>query len=256
MRLLVLGNSDYNGSMLENSMNAWPELVGRRLSRDLGVEVEVLNRTLIPSRRDAVATAGALVAEHHPELVVVGLNPYSFAITRVATRVRLRLGERAYRAYTRVEQAFDRRTREGRVRKRINRAARRIARSTIGAAPLAPVEQIIETYSAVFSRLSREEDLQAVIMGGSKLSLNAQVVNARLLAQVDQFRSAMSDAARQHHFPFFDTEPTVAGPDRESFFLPDGVHRNDLGHARLAEMIYPVVLDEVRRLGVEAAGHV
>ncbi|MEX0783896.1 MAG: hypothetical protein WD557_14735 [Dehalococcoidia bacterium] len=254
MKLLVLGNSDYNGSMLDDGIDAWPHLVGRRLSDELGIEVEVLNRNLIPSRRDAVATAEALIAEHHPELVVVGLNPYSFAITRVATRIRKKLGERAYRGYVRVEQAFDSRTRDGRIGSRVNRAARRVARSTIGVAPLAPVEQIIETYRTVFARLSREEDMQAVIMGGSKLSLNAQMVNAKLLAQVGQFRIAMSDAAHQHRFAFFDTEPTVAGPDRESWFLPDGVHRNEAGHARLADMIYPVIAEEVRRLGLVAAG--
>ncbi len=250
MKLLVLGNSDYNGSMLADDHDAWPHLVGKRLEGDLGVPVEVLNRNLIPSRRDAVPNAEALIAEHHPDLVVVGLNPYSFAITRVATRIRKRLGERPYRAYVRVEQAFERRTREGRVRSRINRAARRVARSTIGAAPLAPVEQIIETYRTVFARLSREEDMQAVIMGGSKLSLNAQMVNAKLLAQVDQFRTSMSDAARQHRFAFFDTEVSVVGPDRESWFLPDGVHRNEAGHQRLADMVYPVIAEEVTRLGL------
>lgn len=249
MKLLVLGNSDYNGSMLPDSADAWPHLVASRLSRELGVRVEVLNRNLIPSRRDAVSTVEALIAEHRPDLVVVGLNPYSFAITRVATRIRKRLGERPYRAYVRVEEAFDRHTREGRVRSRINRAARRAARSTIGAAPLAPVEQIVETYRTVFARLSREEDMQAVIMGGSKLSLNAQMVNAKLLAQVDQFRAAMTEAAYQHRFAFFDTEPTVAGAERESWFLPDGVHRNEAGHARLAEMVYPVLAEEIRRLG-------
>lgn len=253
MKLLVLGNSDHDGSMLADGMNAWPHAMGKQLGQDLGLEVEVLNLKLVPSRRDAVAMAEALIAEHHPELVIVGLNPYSFAITRVATRIRKRLGERPYRAYLTVEQAFDRRTREGRVRSRLNRAARKVARSTIGAAPLAPVEQIIETYRTVFSRLSREEDMQTVIIGGSKLSLNAQMMNAKLLAQVDQFRFAMSDAAKQHRFTFFNTESTVEGPDRESYFLRDGVHRNEVGHSRMADMLYPVILDEARRLGLVAA---
>ena len=252
MKLLVLGNSDYNGSFLEDDTRAWPHLVGQRLSQDLRLPVEVVNRNLVPSRRDAVATAEALIAEHRPELVVVGLNPYSFAITRVATTIRKRFGERPYRVYSRVEKAFDDRTRDGRVLSRVNHAARKVARSTIGASPLAPVEQIIETYKTVFARLSREEDLQAVIMGGSKLSLNAQMVNAKLLAEVDQFRVSMSEAAHQHHFPFFDTEPTVAGPDRESYFMPDGVHRNELGHQRLAEMVYPVIAGELARLGLAA----
>ncbi len=252
MKLLVLGNSDYNGMMLDDSTRAWPHLVAQRLSEEHGVPVEAVNKTLIPSRRDAVATAEALIAEHRPELVVVGLNPYSFAITSVGSTVRKRLGERPYRTYMRVEQAFDRRTRHGRVRSRVNRTARKVARSTIGASPLAPVEQIIETYRTVFTRLSREEDLQAVIMGGSKLSLNAQMVNAKLLAQVDQFRTSMSEAAQQHHFPFFDTEPTVAGPDRESYFMPDGVHRNEAGHQRLADMVYPVIAGELDRLGLVA----
>ncbi|MGH2608412.1 MAG: SGNH/GDSL hydrolase family protein, partial [Tepidiformaceae bacterium] len=133
-----------------------------------------------------------------------------------------------------------------------NRMARRVARSTIGAAPLAPVEQIIETYRSVFDRLAHEEQTQAVIMGGSKLSLNPRLINGRLLAQVDEFRAAMSAAAQQHRFPFFDTEPTVAGPERESYFMPDGVHRNERGHARLADMVYPVIAEEARRLGLVA----
>ncbi len=253
MKLLILGNSDYDGSMLEDDSQSWPYLVGNRLSDDLGIPVEVLNRKLVPSRRDAVATAEALIAEHLPDLVVVGLNPYAFAITRVATRIRNRLGERPYRLYVRLEQAFDRRTREGRVRSRINHAARRVARSTIGAAPLAPVDQIIATYRAVFARLSREEQLQAVIMGGSRLSLNAQFVNSRLLTEVDRFRSSMEEAAAQHHFAFFDTEATVAGPDRETYFLPDGVHRNVLGHERLADMVLPVLARELNELRVSTS---
>lgn len=253
MKLLVLGNSDYNGSLLADPRKAWPHLVGEMLSDELGAPVEVINQNLIPSRRNVLSEVEGLIAEHQPELVVVGLNPYSFAVTTVAARVRQRMGHRTAKVYTRLEHAFDRRTRTGRVRPHLNRLARRVARSTIGAAPLAPVEQIIETYRSVFVRLAHEEQTQAVIMGGSKLSLNPRLINGRLLAQVDQFRAAMSAAAQQHRFPFFDTEPTVAGPDRESYFVPDGVHRNERGHARLADMVYPVITAEVARLRSAAA---
>lgn len=85
-------------------------------------------------------------------------------------------------------------------------------------------------------------------MGGSRLSLNAQLVNSRLLTDVDRFRLAMTEAAALHHFPFFDTELTVAGPERETYFLPDGVHRNPLGHERLADMVLPVLARELAEL--------
>ncbi|HEX6031589.1 MAG TPA: hypothetical protein VFY90_09150 [Tepidiformaceae bacterium] len=252
MKLLVLGNSDYNGSLMEDSLQSWPHLVGERLGKELGMPVEVVNLNLVPSRRSVLTEVEDLIQEHRPELVVVGLNPYSFAVRTVATRVRQRFGARAAKTYTRLEHAFDRRTHKGRVRTALNRTMRAATRRTIGVAPLAPVEQIIETYRAVFARLSREEQLQAVVMGGSKLSL--RYASPAVLAQVDRFRVEMKQAAEAHHFAFFDTEQTVVGPDRESYFMPDGVHRNERGHERLAEMVYPVVAAELARLGLAPAG--
>lgn len=249
VNLLVLGNSDYDGSLLADPLESWPHLVGRRLGDQLGTPVTVVNRNLVPSRRSVLNEVETLIGEYRPDLVIVGLNPYSFAVTTVAARVRERFGHSAARAYTRLERSFDARTRRGRVRTRANRVMRQFARTTLGAAPLAPVEQVIDTYRSVFARLAQEEETQAIVMGGSRLSLNPHLVDGRLLGAVDRFRDEMRAAAEGHRFPFFDTEPTVAGSERESYFMPDGVHRNERGHARLAEMVYPVILAEAERLG-------
>lgn len=101
MKLLVLGNSDYNGSMLSDPGIAWPHIVGRRLSQMTGEPVEVVNQNLIPSRANALLLVDGLLESHQPDLVVVGLNPYAFAITRVATRVQQRAGKRVSGWYVR-----------------------------------------------------------------------------------------------------------------------------------------------------------
>ncbi|MGH2634405.1 MAG: hypothetical protein ACRDG3_13430, partial [Tepidiformaceae bacterium] len=241
MRILVFGHSDSAGIQLPDASAAWPFVLQRLLAEDAKQQFELKHEVLVPLRADAVETVTAAVRAFEPDLVFLHLNPYSFAIQVVGLRVRQRFGKRAATWYRRCESRFDRATSQGRVRRHLNSGARWSARRIIGVAAIAAYPAVVGAYTNILHQLAHSEDLQVVVMGGSRLGTALQSVTPGMVDAIARFATEMEGVTREHRFIWFDTETSVAGPGRDELFLADGVHRSPQGHQRLAAMLLPVV---------------
>lgn len=241
MRVLVLGHSDSDGKMLPDRSLAWPRLLEHELAARFENPSEVAHRRVLPLRSDVLQSVETTLRDLEPEVVILSLNPYGFAIQLVSLKIEQHFGPRAGRIYKRIEEGFDRLTRERFLLGGLNSVARRLGRRLLGVASLASYDAVVESYSAILHRLAREENLQVIVMGGSRLSDEIQRLNPGMVEKVDQFASELRQVTETHRLTWFNTEASVAGRDRASLFFPDGVHRTPEAHRRLADMLLPVV---------------
>ena len=209
----------------------WPEIVGRELS------AEVRNVELYPAAGGAITGADRLVREFAPDIVILALSPGAFMRRTVKGRVRERWGPALFAWSFRLERVFVRLTPGDGRGATVRRAGRRLGARLVGTAPAASYDEVASAYRAVRAGLAASEHIDVIVMGGSRFSLAAQVSLAMPL--IERFRHEMMAAAGQHHFAWFDTEAPFAGPERESYFLSDGIHRNLRGHARMAQALLP-----------------
>ena len=241
MRVLVLGHSDSAGVQLSEPALAWPPQLQGLLNAHSKERWEVKHVVFVPLRADAIDAAQAAVDAFEPDFVMLHLNPYSFAIRVVGLKVRQRFGKRAGNWYRKWERRFDRATSQGRIRVPLNHAARWCARHVIGVAAVSSYAAVVDAYTAILHQLARDENLQVVVMGGSRLGAAVQSATPGMTNAIIRFATEMEHVARSHRFVWFDTETSVAGPGRESLFLADGVHRTAEGHQRLAAMLAPIL---------------
>jgi len=241
MRILVLGHSDSSGQPLADPSEAWPFVLQRLLSEGSMDTFEVRHDVVVPLRADAAQVVEDAVEAFAPDVVMLHLNPYSFAIQVVGLRVRQRFGKRAGNLFRGCQLRFDHATSRGRVRGHLNRGARRCARRVIGVAAVATYPAVVEAYTAILRQLARSESLQVVVMGGSRLGAAVQSVTPGMVDAIANFAAEVQDVVREHRFVWFDTETSVTGSGREALFLADGLHRSPQGHRRLAAMLVPVI---------------
>ena len=239
MRILILGHSDSSGRELTDRALAWPWLVGDRLKLASGEDVEIDHREFNPLRPGTTDFVARLVTETEPDIVCVAVNPFWFAGATVSLRVRQRFGPDAARRYLRLESAFDRGTRSGRIKRPFNRAVRRITRRVVGTAVPGSLTQVRDAYEAVLTRLSQFEDTPILVLAGNRLP-ERTARNPALRRQVDDFIADMERTVERHRFDWFDTETTFGEVDRSAQLFADGIHRNELGHQRHADCIYPL----------------
>jgi lysophospholipase L1-like esterase len=240
MRILVLGHSDSGGRQLADRSQAWPWLVAERLEQATGKAVEIDHRELSPIRPGTAEFVAQLVDGTEPGVVCVAVNPFWFAGATVSLRVQQRYGPQVAGRYRRIEQAFDRHTRSGRLKRPLNRFARRVTRRVVGTAVPGSLEQVRTSYEDILTRLSQFEQLPVLVMAGNRLP-EWTAKNAALRKQIDDFVSAMEVTVRRHRFAWFDTETTFAGEPRSKHLFADGIHRNEYGHLRHADGVFPVV---------------
>ena len=241
MRILVFGHSDSSGGPLADPSEAWPFVLERLLSEGSGDAFEVRHEVVVPLRADAAQVVEDAVEAFSPDIVMLHLNPYSFAIQVVGLRVRQRFGKRAGNWFRVCQVRFDRATSRGWVRVHLNHAARRCARRVIGVAAVATYPAVVEAYTAILRQLARSESLQVAVMGGSRLGTALQSVTPGMVDAIAKFADEMQGVAQEHRFIWFDTEASVAGIGREALFMADGLHRSPQGHRRLATMLVPVI---------------
>lgn len=223
--------------MLAHPELAWPVLLRSELPSVIDEPVEILHHKLSAVRPEALSLLEKWLDESQPNVVTLAVNPYAFAISSVYQRVRHRFGPKIAERYMRLERKFDRWTGDTIV----NSIGRRLVRKTVGVATYSTYDQVIQAYTAFMRRLAREEDLQVVVTTGARLSNRLHLLDATMVEMIDQFSGEMRRLTAEHRFIFFDTELTVAGPDREACFQDDGVHRTPFGHRRIADMLLPVI---------------
>lgn len=253
VRILIYGHSDTFGVALPDRSAAWPNLAQAELPALLERPVTVRQRPFLPIRAGAGQRAEEILREDPPDVVVFATNPYGFAVTTVANRLRGRLGETNARRYIRLERRINRWTRAMPMGGRVNNVGRRLARKVIGTAPESSFEDVMLAHNEVLRVLARQESMEVIVMGGNRLSGWIQREKPQLSRQVETLRETLETFCREHHFQWFNTETALLGGQRERSFLPDGVHRNAEAHRHFANLVLPVLHSCAER-AMEGAG--
>lgn len=237
MRIHILGHSD---STLDNAEHpAWPSRLRNVLESERDEVFEFTASRLAPYGPRAVAYAARRVEEARPDVVILSVSAFTCTIGLVSVRVGQRMGTRAQHGYEAIEQRFSRQVaRSPRIAIPVDRVVRSLARRTIGTATLAPVEEVAAVYSEVLHALSREEQIQVIVMGESHFSRHVQRANPGLVAKIHQLQGTVRPVAHIHRYPWVDIEAAFSSAsDREQHFASDGVHNSPAGHKRVMEAV-------------------
>lgn len=243
MRVCVLGSSASAGQGIDDLSQAWPWLVGARLSQELGEPVDVTHHRIFAYGPKAVDMAVRAIDDSRADLIIYVC--FSSAVRTVANRVRRRFGNRAYRIFRRAEDRFEAGPAGGAKRaSRANRAARWLARTVIGTDPHAPLESALEGQAAVVHALARYEQATVLVYFAPKIPRALARANKGADAYFEAIRSVVEPAATQHHFLVADGNDAYdAYPDRDNaLYAEDLLHRTVAGHRVEADVVLAVLL--------------
>ncbi len=254
MKILLLGNSDTAGQMIQGE--TWPGLIRSGLESAARAPVALEQKRLAPYGPRAAGLVSEAVEASQPDVVLLPLVTYAFAVGYVSLRVRQRFGERAYRWYLRAEDAMQRRTSgKGGPVGAVNSWTQRLARKVIGVAPHAAVEEVTDTYLEIFRRLSRLEDIQVVAVSYPAFSEALQRLNPGMMTTTRQCESILREAAAGHRFLWADGQTALEAADATvTGVAPDGSHLSVLGHCLYAEMVLQVLATPPSRSRPDAIG--
>ncbi len=241
LRLLVIGSSDTSGSSLADPSQAWPWLVADRLSNITGEAVDVVNLPVVPVGPKAVPRVEKALAENQPDLVVFSFGAYHFIVATVGQRVRRRYGERAYRAFRKLELLFERRTARLDSPSRLNYAGRWLARRVIGAEPMSTRDEVTAIHLEIMRQLAQREGVIVVIQLAPPLGESLERENRGANQKLAEYRTYMNGVGRNHHFLIADCVPGFesARGSRHS----DGVHKSASGHLIQADAVMSALLN-------------
>ena len=254
MRLLILGASDSEGTLLANFADSWREKLRTRLPALVGEDVEVLHRRFyvhLPGVGDYLERA---LREDQPDFVILGATGYSFSTASAGNRLRRLFGKRVGDWCERRAAKFDRATEReiGSALERLNFGAHWVVGHTIGRESVASYGDVMAAYTRTVERLAREEDLDAVIMG---TTYNGPRVQRRLPGihkQVDQFNGQIRQLAESRRFAFLDRQAIINALPADTV-RPDQMHTGPEIHAAYAEALIPLVAGRRGRANIRAA---
>lgn len=218
---------------------AWPWLVQRELERQTGGPVELDHRVIFPVGPRAVPLALAAVDQFEPDVAVYSFGAFPGIVGTVGTRVRRRFGERTYRAFRRLELAFEGRTgSEREAAARINHAGRWLARRVIGTETITTFDEILSLQAEIMRGLARHEGLPVVAACEPNPSRRVGRENPQCYPLLNRFRVEMEALARSYRFLVSDCATLFdAAPDRDALFVSDGLHKSPAGHALQARAV-------------------
>ena len=245
MRVSVLGNSDTTGQKLADRARSWPVLVQERLSEQLGRYVTVDSWRFAPYRPGAVQYAMDLVREAQPDVVIYPLATYWCAFTTVKSRVEQRFGQRIARLATRAENSYVRRFEHTNDAGRPVRPtlARRLARKTIGAAPILSYERYLDVVSEVIRQLARLENTQVIVMADHHFNQTARDTMPQLEKTIARVEAAIQPMVEERRMLWGSVEAALqAGGNRDAMVMGDCVHITEEGHERMASALLPVLV--------------
>lgn len=237
MKILVFGNSDTRGAAVSGP--TWPELVRQRLSSGTD-EAMLLDRQFVPVGPKAPDVAERAACEVQPDVILLPLGEFAFWAETVELRVRRLFGKRAARWFKQSERRFERATtgRSG-IRRNTNRAAKWLARRTIGAEGLASVTQVTDTYRETFARLARIENVEVVVVAYPVTPMPA-LSRRRLREARARFIADLQREAKHRHFHWVSGDQLIAaaGLAPAEAYAEDQVHIGEPCHGLLADAIW------------------
>ena len=245
MRVIVFGNSDTRGAVVPGP--TWPELARRSLEALTG-PVELVDRNFVPLGARAASVAARLAEEARGDVLLLPLSEYAFWAETVELQVRRLFGTRAARLFKRAEQRFVRAAaRGGPAGAATDSVARGLARRVIGTRAPASVAEVIGTYSEVFRRLARLEELEVVVIAYPAPPAAAHWPR-RLRAGRERFIAELRSEADRLRFAWVDGDAvaTGAGLGPHETYAPDGVHIGEPMHAPLARAVLAAIRPSLR----------
>ncbi len=246
MKLMVLGNSDTDGSRLERRDDAWPYLIAEQVREATGQEVEVAHKLLFAGPTAAGYVQRQLDAEH-PDVVVLATSTYGVVLQLVSNRVNEKFGPRAARVAARAEQlAAEATYRLGPVGSRPLIGLRKLARRLIGTRPALSMEGMLESYAECMSVLARAENVETIVLSGPGYTMQHAALNPKMLELQAKATVELKRSAERHHFAWESHEALMGGVGaKDRYFLADGVHTGVEAHRVVAEAIGPLVVERV-----------
>ncbi len=242
MEVLVLSNSDTTGKMVAGT--TWTARLAAAIAEETGEVPSVREVPFAPVGGGAASYAAKKLIGADPDVAVVPIGTYAFSIGFVSKRIERLFGRRAADWYRRREYRFDNATRDaGTARRSLNHLARRVARRTVGVAPLATVDEVIATYLAVFGTLAAMEQTLVVAViypnvGGQKVRRERALCAMRLRAEAERL-----------HFGWVDAEDAMTKLlPGEGGTTPDGIHMSEAGHRELGRAVGEAVLPALMTL--------
>ena len=232
MNVLVFGNSDSTGAFIEGKV--WTQIARDLLQHRFAAPVTVHDIRFSAESPTAAAFASKKVRELEPDVIVLMVGSFPFTAGFTWVKVRSLFGERAGQRYRAFEDSFDQKTRHGgRMRKAVNKLARRGIRRVIGTKPLSTREELTASYLEIFATLSQFEERKVVLM--SFPGRGAHALSSKARAQRKLFFSELRKAAEARHFLWVSgVDAFAAVPADVPVHTLDGLHYNDRGHQVLA----------------------
>ncbi|MGE0599498.1 MAG: SGNH/GDSL hydrolase family protein [Dehalococcoidia bacterium] len=243
MRISVLGNSDTSGQKLSPGEQPWVDLIGPRLEGELGEEVIVDSWKFAAYRKEAVEYARDLVDEAQPDFAIITIASYWSAFSTVQFGIERRYGQRAGEFYRRLERFtvrnIERRSNQS---QRKGHRGRKVARRMLGTGTLLTVEEQIDIFNQVIRDLAARENLQVLVFGDHHFSAELRGRMPGIEDAIVRLERGIRPLVEERRLHWGDLEAVLsAGGDRESLFLPDGVHLTPAGHERFAQHLVPLI---------------
>jgi hypothetical protein len=242
VKLLILGASDSEGTLLGDFSDSWREQVRTRLPALIAEEVEIVHKRFYVHAAGSDAYLERELANARPDFVILGATGYAFSTSSVGNRLRRLFGRRFGTWAERKSASFDRATEReiGSGRERLNFAAHWVAGKVIGRDAVASYEHVLGAYTRAIDRLAREEDLDAIIMGTTYNGPRVQRRLPYIHDLVDQYNRELRSVAETRHFGWIDRQAIISALPVETA-RPDQMHTGPEIHAAYAEALIPLI---------------
>ena len=251
MKLLIMGASDSEGTLLANFADSWREQLRLRLPALIGEDVEVEHRRFYVHVAGGEAFFKNAIEDSRPDFVIMGCTGYAFTTSSVGNRLRRLFGQRFGDWAERRSAGFDRltETEMGSSRERVNFGAHWLAGKLIGRDSISTYEEVLGGYRRCIEYLARSEDLDAIIMGTTYNGPRVQRRLPYLRRLADRFNAELKSTAEAHRFAFLDRQAIINTLPPE-VSRPDQLHTGPEIHALYAEALLAVI--PARRAGESA----
>jgi len=247
VRILILGASDSEGTLLPNFADSWREILRTELPPLIGEPVEIHHRRYYVHLPGTFDFLERCIREADPDFAILPCTGYAFSAPSVGHRLRRLLGKRTGDWIERRFTSFDAATTgtEGTLRDRVNSAAHSIAAHTVGRESLSTYERVLGDYIRTAERLAQIEDLDMVVMG---TTYNGPAIQRRLPKSrlaVDRFNGALRDFAASRHFGWVDRQALIS-PLPLDIERPDQMHAGATIHRAYADALIPLIVASVK----------